>query len=93
MPADGGILPGMAPRVGLWGLAASKPWFHAGEPFASIPPNALWVVSENHSIAPAAFREPLPCSRANSCSRSRFRWHVFVTNSGRLGGLRPTGRD
>lgn len=40
MPADDGILPGMAPRVGLWGLAASKPWFHAGEPFASIPPNA-----------------------------------------------------
>jgi hypothetical protein len=28
------------PRVGPWGLAASKSWFQAGESFASIPPNA-----------------------------------------------------
>jgi hypothetical protein len=40
------------------------------------------VVSENHSAAPAVFREPLPGSEVNSSNRRRFRQYVFVANSG-----------
>jgi len=44
--------------------------------------NAIWVVSENHIAAAAALREPLPCSRANSSSRSCFRQLVSIANNG-----------
>jgi hypothetical protein len=40
------------------------------------------MVSVNHRIAPAAFREPYLCSRANSSYRNRFWKPLSIKNSG-----------
>jgi len=42
----------------------------------------FWLVSENHSAASAAFREPLLCSPANSSNRSRLVHYVPNMDSG-----------
>lgn len=42
----------------------------------------MWVVSENHSTATAAFRKPLPCRGINLNNRSRFRQFISIANSG-----------
>jgi hypothetical protein len=49
---------------------------------AVVAPNAYWLVSENHSAASAAFREPLLCSPANSSNRSRLVHYVPNIDSG-----------
>ena len=43
--------------------------------------NAMWMVSMNHHLSNAAFREPHPCRRANSCLRNRFWKPLSITNS------------
>jgi hypothetical protein len=49
---------------------------------AVVAPNAYLMVSENHSAASAAFREPLLCSPANSSNRSRLVHYVPNMDSG-----------
>jgi hypothetical protein len=49
---------------------------------ASIASNAYLMVSESHSAASAAFREPLLCSPANSSNRSRLVHYVPNMDSG-----------
>ena len=46
------------------------------------PPNAIWVVSENHCTTPVAFRAPLPRNQVNPGNRSPFRAIVLTANSG-----------
>jgi hypothetical protein len=53
---------------------------HSEERRCGSPPS--WMVSENHSTAPAAFREPLPLSQANPNNCTRCRFHAFIANGG-----------
>ena len=44
--------------------------------------NAIWVVSENHATAIAAFREPLPQTQSKPSNSKSFRCHVSIAESG-----------